>query len=182
MNSFLASLAVADILMVPLVAPGYALFNCIGNEQPKSCRLFIAMKDFIFMTSCLHMLAILYDRHCAVFKPLRYSVTMTTSTVKRLLIGIWVSPVIVTSVRCVWYANPSYTPSQIRSIDKIYDNVLLAVFVLFPILLMTVVNIGIIGTLSIKTREHDADVKSDRGLGRGRGHVRLRVVLKLAVT
>jgi len=41
MNAFLASLAVADLLMIPMVAPGYALFNCIGNNQPSSCRMFV---------------------------------------------------------------------------------------------------------------------------------------------
>lgn len=41
MNAFLASLAVADLLMVPLIAPGYALFNCIDDDQPLSCRVFI---------------------------------------------------------------------------------------------------------------------------------------------
>lgn len=90
------------------------------------------------------MLAILYERHTAVFKPLSYPTIITSSTVKRLLSLIWIMPVICTLVRCSWYLQSTLAASRVHSIDKIYDNLLLAVFVLCPICIMTIVNVRII--------------------------------------
>lgn len=149
MNVFLASLAIADILMMVGVAPGYAVFCYNGWKSTNFCWILVGVKDYVFIATNLNMLAICYDRYCAVIKPLLYSALMTTLKLKLILASIWLFPIILTSVRNSWHFNSSLNSSYI---DKIYDNILLFLFVLFPLCIMIVTNIKII--IAIKRQTH----------------------------
>lgn len=149
MNVFLASLAIADILMMVSVAPGYAVFCYNGWKTTSFCWILVGVKDYVFIATNLNMLAICYDRYCAVIKPLLYSVLMTSLKLRLILASIWLFPIILTSVRNSWHFNSSLNSSFI---DKIYDNILLFLFVLFPLCIMIVTNIKII--IVIKRQTH----------------------------
>lgn len=149
MNTFLASLAIADILMMVSVAPGYAVFCYKGWKTTNFCWILVGLKDYVFTATNLNMLAICYDRYCAVVKPLLYSALMTPLKVKSILASIWLFPTILTSVRNAWHFNSTLNSSYI---DKIYDNILLFLFVLFPLCIMIATNIRII--IAIKRQNH----------------------------
>jgi hypothetical protein len=144
MNIFLASLAITDILMMVGVAPCYAVFCCNAEKKITLSWLLVGVKDYVFIATNLNMLAICYDRSCAVLKSLLYSVLITPVKVKLMLACIWFFPIILTAVRNGWHFNSSL---NIEYVDRLYDNILLFLFVLLPLCIMVVTNIRIISVI-----------------------------------
>ncbi|EDO36055.1 predicted protein [Nematostella vectensis] len=142
MNIFLASLSIADLLMGVLIIPGYATFCKVENTSLHTCWFLTGTKDYVFSTTSLNMLAICYDRYYAVLKPLYYAATINRRRVTCILIFVWVIPAIMTSVRCAWrYWELNYSK---QFLDTVYDNVLLCVVFIIPLVIIITTNALII--------------------------------------
>lgn len=92
MNIYLISLGVADISMAILVVPGYAAF-CSGCTYTWSnyCWFFGGARDISLPATVLNLMAITYDRHLAVLRPLHYASTMTKRKVFGILLVVWIT-------------------------------------------------------------------------------------------
>lgn len=152
MNIFLLSLAVCDVLMAVIVPPGYAAF-CTGCTYSFSnlCWVFEGGKDICFLTSTFNLLAISYDRHLAIFQPLNYQTKMSPRKSRLILSAVWITPVCLTSVRNIWsHSQPS---DVVEEWNRIYSYFLLFVFVIVPIIIVSIINIAIFTAIRRQRRK-----------------------------
>lgn len=142
MNLFLLSLAVCDVLMAVIVTPGYAAF-CTGCTYTLSgvCWVFESGKDICFLNSTFNLLAISYDRHMAIFQPLNYQIRMSQRKIRLILSAVWITPVCLASVRNIWsHSQPS---DVVEEWNRIYSYCLFFVFVIIPIVIVSIINSAI---------------------------------------
>lgn len=142
MNLLLLSLAICDVLMAVLVTPGYASF-CTGCMYglSKFCWVFEGGKDVCFLNSTFNLLAISYDRQLAIFQPLKYQAKMSRRKLRLILSAVWIVPLCLASVRNIWSHNQ--LPKVVEEWNRTYSYILLCVFVIVPILVVSVINVAI---------------------------------------
>ena len=173
MNNLLLSLAASDLLMGFFVVPWYSTF-CTGciYQLSGTCWLFEGFRDYAFLASVFNLFAITYDRKVAVFKPLLYHHYMNDKTLKCLLCLIWGMPLFLALIRATWRFNKPKDVVQIW--NKNYTIFLLHAFVVFPIIVVTVINFAIISSIKKqqfalfnKVSSEEAGDKSEVGLFNG---------------
>lgn len=152
MNVFLLSLAFSDVLLALVVIPSYAAY-CTGCSASlsKLCWFFEGGKDYTFLASVFNVLAISYDRHVAVFRPLLYNLQMTEKRMILILILTWFLPGILAGLRNVWQHLDSAVETERK--NAIYTHILFFTFVLIPIITVCVINIRIIHAIKIQLRK-----------------------------
>ncbi|XP_031571641.1 D(1)-like dopamine receptor [Actinia tenebrosa] len=153
MNIFLLSLALSDMLMALLVAPWFASYCETKCKYTLSnyCFWFGMMRDIPFQSVVLNLVAITYDRHLAVFRPLVYGAKMTKRRVCIILALVWCTPVITALTRMTW--TFSDIPSERKTfIDRSFNIFLIFVFVLLPITGIFIVNLMIMYTIQKHNR------------------------------
>lgn len=175
MNIYLISLGVADISMAVLVVPGFAAFcsGCI-YKLIEHCWFFGGARDIAFPATVLNLLAITYDRHLAVLRPLHYTSTMTKRKVFTILLGVWLTPLVIASVRNIW--QHSWSESAVERTESVYNAICSTMFAFLPIPVLLLVNLKIMRAIkSQRRRIHAEMVESlsftnhrDRGLTEGK--------------
>jgi len=110
-NSFLVSLAVADLLVAVLVMPFNALQQVAGRWPfgPVVCDLFNA-NDVLFSTaSLLHLCCVSVDRYVAVTDPFGYERRMTVRRVAAMLAFLWTASALLghLPIHLGWYRDVS---------------------------------------------------------------------------
>ena len=142
MNLLLLSLAICDVLMAVTVTPGYAAF-CTGCRYgfSKLCWVFEGGKDICFLSSTFNLLAISYDRQLAIFQPLKYQTKMSRKKIRYILSAVWIVPLCLASLRNIWSHNQP--PQMVEHWNRTYSYILLCVFVIIPILIVSVINAAI---------------------------------------
>ena len=157
MNIYLISLGIADISMALLVVPGYSAF-CSGctYKLSKYCWFFGGARDIAFPATILNLLAITYDRHLAVLKPLHYASTMTRRKVFTILLGVWITPLAVSSVRNIW--QHSWDKVVVKRNETVYNAVLSTLFTFLPIPILLFVNLRIMRAIKIHRRRIHAEM------------------------
>ncbi|XP_022790805.1 tyramine receptor Ser-2-like [Stylophora pistillata] len=150
MNIFLVSLSFWDVLMAIFVVPFYAIHCSHGCEYSltKYCWIFRKAKDCVLLATTFNICAITYDRYLAVVRPLHYGAKMTKRRVTVILAGVWTAPVVVAGLRSTWHHTK--TNEELRFANKLYDTILVIVFVIFSILVLMVANVKIMK--AIKTQ------------------------------
>ncbi|KAK3708615.1 hypothetical protein QZH41_000865 [Actinostola sp. cb2023] len=149
MNIFLLSLACADTLMALFVVPWFAAFcEATGCVYPlsKYCLWFGMLRDIPFEGVVLNLVAITYDRHLAVFRPLLYAAKMTKRRVVFILCLVWFLPVATGLLRTTWTFS-DLDEKKKKEMDRSYNIFLIFVFVLMPIFAVFIVNIMIMLTI-----------------------------------
>lgn len=161
MNVFLVSLAFWDVLMAMFVVPFYAVFCSRGCEYSLTqyCWLFRKAKDCVLMATTFNICAITYDRYLAVVRPLHYGAKMTKRRVTAILAGVWTLPAVVAGIRNAW--NHTKENDELRYANKLYDTVIIVVFVIFSIFGLLVVNLKVMRAIK-KHNERDFTVQSRR--------------------
>lgn len=171
MNTYLISLGVADISMALLVVPGFAAF-CSGCTYKWSeyCWFFGGARDIAFPATVLNLLAITYDRYMAVLRPLHYASTMTNRKVFSILLAVWLTPLVVSSLRNIWHH--SWSEKAVKSAETVYNAILATMFALSPLPVLLIVNLKIMRAIKNHRRRIHADMvermsftnHTDRGL------------------
>jgi len=110
-NSFLVSLAVADLLVALLVMPFNALQQIAGRWPfgPVVCDIFNA-NDVLFSTaSLLHLCCVSVDRYVAVTDPFGYERHMTVRRVVAMLACLWTASALLghLPIHLGWYRDVS---------------------------------------------------------------------------
>ena len=161
MNAFLVSLAFWDVLMAIFVVPFYAVFCSRGCEYSLAqyCWLFRKAKDCVLMATTFNICAITYDRYLAVVRPLHYGAKMTKRRVTAILAGVWTLPAVVAGIRNAW--NHTKESEDLRYANKLYDTVIVVVFVIFAIFGLLVVNVKIMRAIK-KHNERELTEQSRR--------------------
>ncbi|XP_020620420.1 5-hydroxytryptamine receptor 2A-like [Orbicella faveolata] len=156
MNIYLLSLGVADISMAVLVVPGFAAF-CSGCTYKWSeyCWFFGGARDISFPATVLNVLAITYDRYTAVIRPLHYASTMTNRKVFTILVAVWVTPLVVWSLRNIWFH--SWSEEAVKKADTVYNAVLITIFVFLPLPVLFIVNLQIMRAI----KSHGSRIHAD---------------------
>jgi hypothetical protein len=152
MNAFLLSLAVSDIILALIVIPSYAAY-CTGCTLTLTnlCWFFEGGKDYTFLASVFNLLAISYDRHIAVFRPLLYNLHMTEKRVICILISTWILPGILAGLRNAWqHAGP---PDEVEKMNNTYTYFLFFAFVVVPIIVVCIINVRIMHAIKIQVRK-----------------------------
>ena len=101
MNLFIASLAVADILVGCPSIPLYVLFFVKGNVYNKYKYLCLSRFSSVVASmsgSIISLTFVSLDRYIAVIHPLHYPILMTKRRVKFMLLGIWTYDVVCSSL------------------------------------------------------------------------------------
>ncbi|THD18161.1 hypothetical protein D915_010823 [Fasciola hepatica] len=97
-DCFVASLALADLLMIFGPIPGASLFAYYGYwpfEHPKSCAVWIGSITFLGSASMYNLASISVDRLVACTHPLRYRTTFSKARVALCITISWTVPFIV---------------------------------------------------------------------------------------
>ena len=157
-NLFLASLAVTDMTMGAFVAPGYATFclGCRGYTVSNYCWLLEFLKDVVLCSSITNLFAISFDRYLAVFRPLQYEDVMTRRRCVKIIIAVWSISISIGVVRII--LNLTITGSDITTVSGIYNSILMAVVLIIPSTLVSIINIRIM----IAIRDQDRQVAALR--------------------
>lgn len=152
MNIFLVSLALSDILMAVMVVPGYTSFctGCKPYLSSDTCWILAQTKDLVFSSSFFSLLAITYDRYLAVLCPLQYGSRMTRTKVTCMVIAIWVVPALIASARNIWWHT--MPEEQAKAINRIYNVILVFLLVMFPAMIMALVNALIVRAIQTQKR------------------------------
>lgn len=171
MNIYLISLGVADISMAVLVVPGFAAF-CSGCTYKWSefCWFFGGARDIAFPATVLNLLAITYDRYMAVLRPLHYAATMTNRKVFSILLAVWLTPLVASSLRNIWHH--SWSENAVKNAETVYNAILASMFALSPLPVLLIVNLKIMRAIKNHGRRIHADMvermsftnHTDRGL------------------
>lgn len=108
-NSFIASMAFADLLVAILVMPFSAVQEVLGRWAfgAAACNVFNA-NDVLFSTaSLLHLCSISVDRYVAVSDPFHYGSKMTRRRASALLVCIWLASALLSHVpiHMGWYTT-----------------------------------------------------------------------------
>ena len=159
MNRYLVSLAISDICMGALVMPFYSVF-CSGCQYSltPNCWIIRALKGVTFGANILNLVAISLDRHEAFFSPLRYASSMTKKRVTYILITVWIIPCLLTGARNFWQHGDS--KNKALYIDRVYSNILIVIFVIFPFFLLLAINFKILYAIKRHLqRIHDNSTK-----------------------
>ena len=162
MNLLLLSLAICDAAMAVIVTPGYATF-CTGCSYnlSKFCWFFEGGKDVCLLTSTFNLLAISYDRHLAIFQPLKYQVKMSRRKLRVILSVVWLTPLFLASLRNIWsHTRPE---NVVEKLNRTYSYILLIVFVILPIVIVSVINITIL--IAIKKQRQKVTVLNRTSCG-----------------
>ena len=152
-NLFLASLAIADMIMGAFVAPGNATF-CLGCRQytvSNYCWLLEFPKDVVLAGSITNLFAISFDRYLAVFRPLQYENVMTRRRCVNTLIAVWSVSVSTAVVRSILYLT--ITGPEITAVNGVYNSILMAVVLVTPSILVSIINIKIIIAIRVQGRQ-----------------------------
>ena len=157
MNIYLISLGVADISMAVLVVPGFAAF-CSGCTYKWSeyCWFFGGARDISFPATVLNVLAITYDRYTAVIRPLHYASTMTNRKVFTILLAAWVTPLIVSSLRNIWFH--SWSEEAVKNAETVYNAILVTTFVFLSLPVLFIVNLKIMRAIMSQGSRIHADM------------------------
>ena len=150
MNTFLASLGLADIFMALLIMPGHVIFctsSCIQSIS-EYCWLISSTKYLVFPATKLNLLAISYDRYIAVIQPLKYNAKINFKRVLIILTTVWTIPVILTLTRLAWWIKLPTAEALIA--DRVFNSCLIFLLVVLPVSILTVVNLRII----LEIRKH----------------------------
>ena len=161
MNVFLVSLACLDVFMSIFVVPFYPVYCSRGCKYSliKYCWLFIKTKDWVLIATTFNICAITYDRYLAVILPLHYGAKMTKRRVMAILAGVWTLPALVAGIRSALHHTKN--GDELRYANKLYDTVLVVVFVIFSILVLSVVNLKIMMAIK-KHNEREITEQSRR--------------------
>lgn len=161
MNAFLVSLAFWDVLMAICVVPFYAIFCSRSCEYSLTqyCWLFRKAKDCVLTATTFNICAITYDRYLAVVRPLHYGAKMTKRRVSAILAGVWTLPAVVAGIRNAW--NHTKENDELRYANKLYDTVIVVVFVIFAIFGLLAVNVKVMRAIK-KHNERDLTEQSRR--------------------
>ncbi len=114
-NHFVISLAISDFLVGSVLAPMNA-----WNSTSSALGPLIA---FTLIGSLSNISGCTYDRFVAIQHPLRYQAILTKAKLHKVLVIIWVIPVVVTLVPQLWLAGGSklgLSFSTILKINRIY--------------------------------------------------------------
>lgn len=150
MNVFLLSLACADTLMALFVVPWFAsICEATACVYPlsKYCIWFGLLRDIPFEGVVLNLVAITYDRHLAVFRPLVYAAKMTRRRVVFILSIVWFLPVATVLIRMSWTFNDNISAQEKLRMDQSLNIFLVFTFVLIPIFGVFIVNIMIMNAI-----------------------------------
>ena len=97
-NSFILSLAVADMCVASLVMP-FGAYNIFTNLQwglgHVMCRIATCMDVMLTTTSILHLSCLAIDRYYAICNPFFYHQRITKRSVTLLLILCWTVPIFI---------------------------------------------------------------------------------------
>lgn len=142
MNTFLVSLALADILMALLVMPGEVIF-CTSCSQSisKHCWLIGSVKYVVFPSTKLNLLAITFDRYTAVMSPLKYNSKINSKKVFSILTVVWTIPMILTISRLAWWIK--LPKNRAFYVDRVFNSCLIFSLVILPDTILTVANLRI---------------------------------------
>ena len=157
MNIYLISLGVADISMAILVVPGYAAF-CSGCTYTwsKYCWFFGGARDISLPATVLNLMAITYDRHLAVLRPLHYASTMTKRKVFGILLVVWITPLVVSFVRNIW--QHSWDEEAVKRAETVYNAILSTIFAFLSIPILLFVNLKIMRAIKSHRRRIHAEM------------------------
>ena len=153
MNQFLASLAVSDMIMGTFVSPVYSLLciGCLEYSISKYCWLLESAKDLALPSSILNLLAISYDRCCAVYYPLKYQILMTKKRVYSIICFIWGMAFFIAGIRHSWIHTES--GPELHTINSLYNILLVVIIFFLPCIIITAINLKIIVTIRNQTRQ-----------------------------
>ena len=153
MNQFLASLAVSDMIMGTFVSPVYSLLciGCLEYSISKYCWLLESAKDLALPSSILNLLAISYDRCCAVYYPLKYQILMTKKRVYSIICFIWGMAFFIAGIRHSWIHTES--GPELHTINSLYNILLVVIIFFLPCIIITAINLKIIVTIKKQARQ-----------------------------
>ena len=153
MNQFLASLAVSDMIMGTFVSPVYSLLciGCLEYSLSKYCWLLESAKDLVLSSSILNLLAISYDRCCAVYYPLKYQILMTKKRVYSIICFIWGMAFFIAGIRHSWIHTES--GPELHTINSLYNILLVVIIFFLPCIIITAINLKIIVTIKKQARQ-----------------------------
>lgn len=101
------------------------------------------------------MLAITYDRYIAVVRPLHYASTMTNRKVFSILLAVWVTTLVVSSLRNIWLH--SWSEEAVKNADTVYNATLVIIFVFLPLPVLFIVNLQIMRAI----KSHGSRIHAD---------------------
>ena len=103
-NVFLASLAVADLIMMAIGVPAHTVigFGFLHHVDPWLCLSLGTFINGLAFVTIFHIAVVAFDRYLAVTSPMTYNQKMTNTRVAALIVGIWLTATVIASISFAW--------------------------------------------------------------------------------
>lgn len=151
-NSFLCSLAIADILCAVVIIP--SLLICETDILPdetrqKICRFYFVSHYTISVASVYHIVAANIAKYFAIVFPMRNLTAFTKSRVFYTILVIWVTSFIAGHLPIYW---PYLSFPDLVKMARIHNYFLLVFSFILPVLILLVTHVHMFTTLFFKSR------------------------------
>ncbi|XP_038067146.1 5-hydroxytryptamine receptor 1A-like [Patiria miniata] len=141
-NAFIASLAVADLMVGVIVIPidiAFALGYATGVE-PLACLACSNVLTSMIILSVLHLTVIAYDRYLAITDPLSYVIKMGRTRISVLIAVAWATAISISAMPLLGWNNLQYFSHEYCDLMFVhapsYRFFTVSVSVVFPLNLM----------------------------------------------
>ena len=114
-NRFVVSFAVCDMMIALLFIPLYIFKSNLSSYVA-------GLSSF---GSILNLLALTYERYVAIFYALRYHDILNSKRIRRLMIAVWVSTLIITLLPLPW--ELALSSNAFSKWSKVYSGILTAI-------------------------------------------------------
>ncbi|XP_060527764.1 octopamine receptor Oamb [Cylas formicarius] len=122
-NIFIASLAVADLMVGVAVLPFSSVWEVykVWTFGDLWCKVWLAVDVWMCTASILNLCAISLDRYVAVTRPITYPSIMSKSRAKLLVAGLWVLSFVICFPPLVGWKD-SKPDENLANVTRIEDN------------------------------------------------------------
>lgn len=152
-NFFLVSLATADLIVGAITVPLYSLsaydWPIVGTTVG---QIYDFMAAVTLAASSFSLVTVTYDRHLAIYSPLRYRTVMTSHKCAMLVCIVWIFAFAV--------GIPNFATKNLRP-RSIYLVVFVLISFLFPLIYITIAQIQIFKAVKRQLRFISENTSND---------------------
>lgn len=173
-NSCLVSLAVSDLSTGLVAIP--CIIACTLTIQQATCIVMDVFVRFLAFSTVAHLTVLTFERYVRITKPFVYRSRVTTSTVRRVICGVWCFSLAGSLSQLIWNTNNSISPQDMLKIDIIYDSISFAITVVVPLGVISAMYIAIFKYIRNNNIKRSKVTNNTRQKRTKRGEKRLLLV------
>ena len=181
-NSFLASLAVSDLLTGLVAIP--LVIACSATLLQDLCVSMDIVNRLLAFSSVGHLTVLSVDRYVRIVRPLQYPALVTAGRAARVLASLWGAALCASAMQLFWIKLVHDDDTLVR-IELAYNFFCLAFVVIIPLIVMSTIYVRIFHKLTARTLQTGIEMATAneprRNAGRRRANERKVALLFIAM-